>query len=83
MGCNPNILDSHNYAALHYASEEGDVLAVKKLLSQTELKVNVRDGLDRTALHLAVLNGHPDVVHQLLNHPVCSADEQVKAKTYP
>lgn len=62
---------------LHDAAEQGNLGAVKKALSQDPGLINVRNEGGRTPLHLAAVNGHKDVVLQLIQK---GADVNLKSQ---
>jgi hypothetical protein len=51
---------------LHQAAEQGDEQRVRSLLQQNAMMIDARDASGRTALMLAVLQGHEAVVRALL-----------------
>jgi len=52
--------------ALQYASREGNLLAVKRLLAQPGIQLDPQDRVGITPLHAATTHGHPEVVRALL-----------------
>lgn len=59
-------------AQLREAAEAGDIEKVTKILAQGKVDINAKiedlENYGRTALHLAVENGHLEVVKKLLEH---------------
>ncbi|XP_066982454.1 uncharacterized protein [Macrobrachium rosenbergii] len=53
-------------AGLHEAVLLGDLRTMESILNETDTDVNVADGMDRTALHLAADRGHKDIVVMLI-----------------
>ncbi|XP_064106002.1 ankyrin-3-like [Macrobrachium nipponense] len=53
-------------AGLHEAVLLGDLKTMESILEETDTDVNVTDGMDRTALHLAADRGHKDIVVMLI-----------------
>ena len=51
---------------LHQAAEQGDEQRVRSLLQQNAMMIDARDASGRTALMLAVLQGHEAIVRALL-----------------
>ena len=60
-------LDESGLAAIHHASDRGQLEAVRLLLEH-KASVNVQDSEGQTALHYAALCDHPHVVSLLLEH---------------
>jgi ankyrin repeat protein len=60
-----NKADEHGFTALHYASREGSLKAVKYLLGMGA-DVHLRTTYQFTPLYLAAINRHEAVVYQLI-----------------
>jgi len=50
-------VDSSHSTPLHIAASKGNLAAVKALLS-AEVKIDARNELNKTPMHLACQNGH-------------------------
>lgn len=57
---------THVFADLHYSAKKGDVLRCWALVNRTQVPVNARTSNGTTALHLAALEGHVDVINVLV-----------------
>ena len=83
-GHNPHTRDDDRYNALHIAAQEGCGLDLfSKILSKFKSKVNAAAGWDKngyTALMLAVVNNHLDMVVALMQHPFINLNVQNKDK---
>lgn len=73
-GINYNAVDNDGNTALHLAADRGDLCMVRTLFVPfarntplKELDLTIRNGDGRTAIELAKLNGHPEVVQYLLS----------------
>lgn len=62
---------------LHDAARAGNLGAIKELIEGKQYNINTKDDLDSTALHVAALYGHSEVVSYLLEN---GAD--INARTY-
>lgn len=58
-----------NNMALRCASAAGHLDVVNWLLHFPEVRSNINDGQDSSALYLAITNNHLDVVNTLMKHP--------------
>ncbi|KGO69108.1 hypothetical protein PITC_017550 [Penicillium italicum] len=54
---------------LHQAVSYGSVDAVKRILRQKSLSLDIQDRKGSTALHLAIQSKHLEMVNILLSHP--------------
>lgn len=83
-GHNPHTRDDDRYNALHIAAQEGCGLDLfSKILSKFKSKVNAAAGWYKngyTALMLAVVNNHLDMVVALMQHPFINLNVQNKNK---
>ncbi|CAM6099224.1 unnamed protein product [Calypogeia fissa] len=59
---------------LHAAAQENDVRLFAEILSQRDVDVNARDENGRTALWIASLEGHADIVKLLLEQDIHELD---------
>ncbi|KAK5662254.1 hypothetical protein OQA88_8159 [Cercophora sp. LCS_1] len=66
--------------ALHCAAEKGFVGIVKELL-KTDVAVDARDAVERTALALAAMNGSREIVAMLLENEASSVVKDVQGRT--
>ena len=51
---------------MHLAAQQGHIAVVGMLLSRSTTQLNNKDNKGRTALHLAGMNGHYDMVALLI-----------------
>ena len=59
--------DADGWHALHHAADRGELAKLKTLLDQGVSVDLETKGRRRTALHLAVISGHVDIIKQLLD----------------
>jgi len=69
-----------NTQVLAGAASAGDILKVKELLEK-HMPYIAQDYYGKTPLHLAVLEGHEEVVKELLDHGVDTATTDFKGRT--
>ena len=71
--CNPNLRDISGNTPLYVASQNGDLECVK-LIIETSVDLNMTNESNRTALHIACINGHKGIVEYLLTHAKCNPE---------
>jgi ankyrin repeat protein len=62
-----------NALSFLYAAAMGDVAALEREYAKNKSVLSARNPEGRTALHLAALHAHPDVLRLLLSYGVCAA----------
>jgi ankyrin repeat protein len=65
-GGSPNTADSAGFTPLHIAAWKGNLETVKLLLVDPSTDLNARNKQSYTPLHYATLNGHENIIEQLL-----------------
>lgn len=75
QGEDVNQRDADGNTALHYASMNGHLAVVNRLLDAPMIDVNFQDNEGWTALHFASFSDYPDIVQKLLDH---DADPSIK-----
>ena len=81
----PEILTSrwtHQKTLLHHAVIEQDAMSVTFLLEQG-IDINAKDANGETAWHLALTNGHWDVLNALASHKKTAVHEPLKSGLFP
>jgi ankyrin repeat protein len=68
QGAYVNVSDKSGMTPLNYAAMEGNVEAVKILLSVDGIDVNAGEKMGYTPLHRAASSGHVDVIKALISH---------------
>ena len=70
-----NEVDENGWSPFHYASYLGNITIFRQLLEKSDKSVvylRIKDGKNKTALHIAASQGHMDVVKELvLHYPDC------------
>ena len=68
-------VDENGWSPLHCAAYLGNITILKQLLEKSDKSVvylRIKDGNNKTALHIAASQGHMDVVKELVLHsPDC------------
>jgi len=59
-------VDSNGWTALHHAAYNGDFESVQTLIEKGRANVNAYSNQQKTALHFAALNNHPDIIELLI-----------------
>lgn len=77
------IESSDEFSPLHLAAREGHKEVVAKLLSLSNINVNVVDSDGYTPLHLACTSGRLEVVGLFLKHPNRNVNAEAKDKSTP
>jgi ankyrin repeat protein len=62
-----------NALSFLYAAAMGDVAALEREYAKNKSVLSARNPEGRTALHLAALHAHPDVLRLLLSYRMCAA----------
>lgn len=72
-----NVVDSNGFSLLHFASKNGNVSVVKRLI---ELGANIHSKTDdgQTSLTLAILENHIGVVKILIQHDALKTNDSMK-----
>ena len=61
---------------LYYASRNGRVKDVRRLLNNKNVNISAMDNLKQTPLHIASINGHADVVKTLIKDPRIAVNQK-------